>query len=87
MTQLIKQNQSPNEQCPTVLIYSNNWSPCLPVHKLVNMWFTYTQISTTKCEIVLLKVLHKFLQYVLPLHCNQCTNMTSMWQLQHISLS
>ena len=58
-------------------VINNYRTPSFEWHNLVNIRLTPTKISMSEREIMLCEVLSEFLQYVLPLPCNVCVNVTS----------
>ena len=58
-------------------VIHNYRTPSFQRHNLVNMLFIYTKLSRPEREIMLYEVLSEFPQYVMPLPCNACVNVTS----------
>ena len=65
--------------CPSLnyTVIHNYRTPRFERHNLVNIRFISTKIFTSEPEIMLCEVLSEFPQYVLPLPCNVCVNVTS----------
>ena len=61
------------------MMIHNYRTPSYQRQNLVNMRFIHAKISRSKREIMLCEALSEFLQRVLPLPCNACINVTSLW--------